>query len=322
MATLVRHRRSTTAGSAPGTSDIQLGEIAVNTTDGSLFIKKSVGGSESIVTFSGAAASAGGSAISINTFTGNGSATAFTLSSAPANDHSLFVTINGIQQHVDAYSLSGNTLTFGTAPANADAIEARLISVESASFTLRDMKHYYYTISSTSSTVTGADSNSNTLAYDVGKIDVYQNGVKLVSGSDFTATNGTSVAFTTSLENGDVVEIVSYARAAIVDTDSVYPGSTSLSTTATNQTVDTFNKQTYRTAKYLLQATAGTSYHSSEVMIIHDGTTVYLTEYASMQTGNSLYTVNADISGSVVRLQASPANANTTLKFQRMTVGI
>ena len=174
MATLVRHKRSTTAGSAPGTSDIQLGEIAVNTTDGSLFIKKSVGGSESIVTFSGAAASAGGSSIIVNTYTGDGTTTAFTLSQAPANDQSLFVTINGIQQHIDAYSISGTGLTFSTAPASADAIEARLIITETASLTLRDMKHYYYSITTTTSSISGADSNSNTLAYDTGKIDVYQ----------------------------------------------------------------------------------------------------------------------------------------------------
>jgi hypothetical protein len=44
--------------------------------------------------------------------------------------------------------------------------------------------------------------------YSVGNVDVYRNGAKQVSGTDFTATNGTSIVFTSGLPAGDVVEIV------------------------------------------------------------------------------------------------------------------
>ena len=49
MAATVIHKRSATSGAQPTTSDISLGEIAVNTHDGKLFIKKSVSGTESII---------------------------------------------------------------------------------------------------------------------------------------------------------------------------------------------------------------------------------------------------------------------------------
>lgn len=48
------------------------------------------------------------------------------------------------------------------------------------------------------------------ITYDVGFIDVYLNGVKQVSGTDFTATNGTSVVFASALAAGDIVDMVAF----------------------------------------------------------------------------------------------------------------
>jgi hypothetical protein len=47
----IRIRRSDTSGSVPLVSDLELGELAVNTVDGKLFLKKDVEGLESIVEF-------------------------------------------------------------------------------------------------------------------------------------------------------------------------------------------------------------------------------------------------------------------------------
>ena len=49
MAQTIKLKRSGTAGAAPSTSDLALGEVAINTYDGKMFIKKSVSGSDSIV---------------------------------------------------------------------------------------------------------------------------------------------------------------------------------------------------------------------------------------------------------------------------------
>jgi len=49
MASTIKHIRSAVAGRSPTTSQLELGELAINTTDGKVFIKKSVSGTESIV---------------------------------------------------------------------------------------------------------------------------------------------------------------------------------------------------------------------------------------------------------------------------------
>lgn len=53
-----------------------------------------------------------------------------------------------------------------------------------------------------------------TANYTIGAVDVFQNGVKLVSGSDFTATNGTSITLTNAANVGDTIEVISYSQIA------------------------------------------------------------------------------------------------------------
>ena len=68
---------------------------------------------------------------------------------------------------------------------------------------------FTYTISGTPTSVSGADANGNTLAYDAGFCDVFLNGVRL-SGADITITSGTSIVFASALANGDLIDIVAY----------------------------------------------------------------------------------------------------------------
>ena len=71
---------------------------------------------------------------------------------------------------------------------------------------------FTYTVSSSTVTITGADDNGNTLAYDAGYIDVYLNGVRMVNGTDVTVTSGTSVVFATAIGTSgtDIVDIVAF----------------------------------------------------------------------------------------------------------------
>ena len=65
-----------------------------------------------------------------------------------------------------------------------------------------------------------ATSGQTTFAatYDLGFVDVYLNGVKLVAGTDFTATSGTSVVLTTGAALNDTVDIVAYGAFDIANT--------------------------------------------------------------------------------------------------------
>ena len=56
------------------------------------------------------------------------------------------------------------------------------------------------------------------VTYDVGFVDVYLNGVKLLSGTDFTASNGTSITLASGAAVGDIVDIVAFGSFNIANT--------------------------------------------------------------------------------------------------------
>lgn len=59
-----------------------------------------------------------------DTFTGNGSTTVYTLSQAPASNQAVPVYVGNVHQNPGtAYTISSTTLTFATAPPNAQVIE-------------------------------------------------------------------------------------------------------------------------------------------------------------------------------------------------------
>ena len=67
-----------------------------------------------------------------DSFSGDGSTTSFTLTQASANSASTLVVIAGVTQDPNTYSVSGNTLTFTTAPpSGTDNISVRCLGVPS-----------------------------------------------------------------------------------------------------------------------------------------------------------------------------------------------
>ena len=57
-------------------------------------------------------------------------------------------------------------------------------------------------------TATANQATKTGLTYFVGSIDCYINGAKMLLGTDFTATNGTSVTFTPALDLDDEVQLI------------------------------------------------------------------------------------------------------------------
>jgi hypothetical protein len=64
--------------------------------------------------------------------------------------------------------------------------------------------------------LSGADASSQTLSYLAGKEQVYLNGVLLVRGTDYTATNGTSITALAALVLNDIVEIITFTALSVV----------------------------------------------------------------------------------------------------------
>ena len=70
---------------------------------------------------------------------------------------------------------------------------------------------FVYQATAGQTSFSGSDSNSLTLTYnDSLYMDVYQNGVLLKAGTDYTATTGTTVVLVTGANVNDIVEMIVY----------------------------------------------------------------------------------------------------------------
>ncbi|MCP4790724.1 MAG: hypothetical protein GY881_10875, partial [Gammaproteobacteria bacterium] len=97
-------------------------------------------------------------------------------------------------------------------------------------------------------------------------------------------------------------------------TDTIANESTGTTTTSTTQTaVATFAKADYDSAKVVISAKSGTDVYSTELLIVHNGTTASATEYGQIGTGSALATFDVDISGSNVRVLATAASSTSTV---------
>ena len=89
---------------------------------------------------------------------------------------------------------------------------------------------YVYQATAGQTTFSGSDSDAKTLTYqDSLYMDVYQNGVLLKPGTDYTATTGTSVVLITAASLNDIVEMIIYDTFSIAnsytksESDTRYP---------------------------------------------------------------------------------------------------
>ena len=115
---------------------------------------------------------------------------------------------------------------------------------------LGQAENFLFTASGNETSVTTAD-DGRVVSYTPGQVSCYLNGVKLVEGSDFTATNGSTITLTGSspgLTASDVVEVVALSAFSPSDTVSAANGGTfagnvimsgNLTVNGTTTTIDT-----------------------------------------------------------------------------------
>ena len=65
--------------------------------------------------------------------------------------------------------------------------------------------------------ITGTTTVLAGLSYTPNFTHVYQSGVRLVAGTDYTATDGTTITLTVAAENGDEIVVISYATFQVAD---------------------------------------------------------------------------------------------------------
>ena len=170
-----------------------------------------------------------------DTFSGTGSQVAYTMTVAPANTSSIIVAVTGVLQDPSTYSVSGTTLTFSAAPPSGTSnISVRYLGIPASGVTTTA----YRTV--TDFTATASQTSFSVPSYTVGYIDVYRNGVRLVS-TDYTATTGTTVVLTNACTVGDSVVTESFLVSSVLNAIPNTGGSVSASNLASSGTPSSSN---------------------------------------------------------------------------------
>jgi len=155
----------------------------------------------------GAIAGGGGGSntFTTDTFTGDGSTVAFTLSQSISDENDLVVFNGGVFQNQSAYSVSGTTLTFDTAPANGNTVV--VYSVASAvSGNNLNLDQFTGDGSTTGFTLSINPVNEN-------NTQVFIDGV--YQQKDGYTTSGTTLTFDTAPPNTATIEVMTFTQTDI-----------------------------------------------------------------------------------------------------------
>jgi hypothetical protein len=171
------------------------------------------------------------------------------------------------------------------------------------------------------------------LTFDVGSADdlmVFVGGVIQDPSTHYTVNSGANtITFTGgAIPTGTQAVVVGHQTGYTVQSGSVtetklspnikpFILSDSVSVTTSGDIVDTFVAADYRTAKYVIQVTDATNgeYESRELLVVHDGTTAYMTDFANIYTGAALIgTVSVAMNGANVELTYTTTSVTATVK--------
>ena len=273
MAQTIKLKRSATPSAAPSTSDLALGEVAINTYDGKMYIKKDVSGTESIVEISGGGGAPSGDYLyERTTYTATASQTTFI-----ADYYIGFVDVwlNGIKliPGTDFTATNGTSIVLATGATVGDSVEILAwISADLAPLIKTvGFDTYSYTATSSQTTFTGSDDNSATLAYTAGHVQVFMNGILLDGDSEYTASNGTSVVLSVAASLNDIIKIIAFKAEDANVLDLTVQGNLTVTGTTTGIETDFYNSDAV-TADRTLDST--THYRAGKNTTINNGVTL------------------------------------------------
>ena len=167
----------------------------------------------------------------INTVAGlNTEITALGASGTVASINTVATNINSVNSFANTYL--GASATAPTQDPDGSALDLGDLYFDTSTDTMRvygsggwqaagssvngTAARYKFTATASQTTFT-TDDTSAALAYDPTFLDVYLNGIKLVNGSDFTATTGNSIVLSSGANASDILEVIAYGTFSLAN---------------------------------------------------------------------------------------------------------
>lgn len=232
-------------------------------------------------------------------------------------------TVN-VQDNLDVdgdVNIDGGDLTVSTTTFNLANTTATTLNLGGASTTL-NVSHVG-TGARTINIATAATGGASTLTFGGG---VTGNTLKIrgtAAGQiNLTTDVTTGIANLFTSVTGKV-QVGGVGTKLYAGTQTAITGTTTTVATTSQTVTDQFSTSEFRSAEYLIQITQGSSYQVSKILLVHDGTTPYITEYGTLLSGSTLGTLDVDITGGNARLLVTMANATSaSVKVSRTSITV
>jgi hypothetical protein len=171
----------------------------------------------------------------------------------------------------------------------------------------------YAVTNGTTLTFTEAPADGDVI--DVRKLTTTQTVTQIASDNGFNvmaAENTNGLEFYTGASAQDIQYTLNTEGAWVTKRANVAVSSANSATA-----IDSFAKATYRSAKYIIQATAAGKYQIMEALVIHDDTTATVVPYGIVQTNGNVGVLSVGISGGTLSVNFIAANANTNVRVSK-----
>jgi hypothetical protein len=160
--------------------------------------------------------------------------------------------------------------------------------------------------------------DSETVDYSTERLRITGFGTVISTGrvviSNTTGSGSTSTGSLVVTGGAGIAGTLNAVSLGVRDLTALFAANLTTSSTASSQVLHSLPYSEFKTAKYVVQCISGSDLQAQELLLIHDGSNVYMTEYSQVLGPSNLpiTTYDARISGSSLELLVSPINAVTT----------
>jgi len=206
---------------------------------------------------------------------------------------------------------------YNTANAKVDTL-IQLGAIQIGSGQTNNVWSYSINVNTASTTVVGVTKLVDSITSTDTANAATANSVKWINDVKVAKAGDTMTGKLTINVAGEGLEVANANVTNTLTVEALQVTTNTVTTAASGQVVlDIFPTTLLASAKYFVQANSGSAYHTTEIILVHEGTNVWITEYGSIQTGISLGTFNADIDSGNVRLLFNATQSINTIRSVR-----
>lgn len=329
--TTFRLKRSAVPGKVPTTGQLELGEVAINTYDGKVYIKKD-DGTASVVEVGGA---------NLNSwkeyqYTADSGQTVFTGSDVDSQTLRYLsgyvqVFLNGVllDPNIDYTANNGTSIVLTTGAFSGDNLQVSTFS-QILGTGNNHVENFTGDALTTDFTLSQDPLEENNISVFIDGVYQQKNSFS-VSGTTLSLSEApdsdASIEVLTSSRNVSLNELEDLTLSGEILLNSNAEGVVEATfATLSATTVSAISSSLYRSVNYQIQVkdSAANEFMSTQINLIHNDSDVFITQYGTLFTGDSaLGTFDALLSGGNILLQITPASTNTMkskIKYSAMPV--